>query len=61
MKNLFELRLKKKVESLTSEPVLQERVTMARARSAREGEDWRWVTGTHQNRGVIFTLDRLRL
>ena len=43
VENLFERRLKEKVKSLTSVPVLQERVTVTRARSAREGEDWRWV------------------
>ena len=40
---LYEQRLKIKVESLTSVPILKEKVTVARARSAREGEDWRWI------------------
>ena len=43
VESLFERRLKEKVESLTSVPIMKERVTMARARSAREGEDWRWI------------------
>ena len=45
---LYEQRLKIKVESLTSVPILKEKVTVARARSAREGEDWRWI-----NRAII--------
>ena len=57
VENLFKRRLKKKVGLLSSVPVLQERVTMARARSAREGEDWRWI-----NRGIMgakgIQLDR---
>ena len=40
---LYGQRLRIKVESLSSVPILKENVMVARARSAREGEDWRWI------------------
>ena len=43
VENLFKKRLKEKVELLTSVPIMKENVSVARARSAREGEDWRWI------------------
>ena len=59
LEKVFQERLKSKVSSLSSIPVVRENVRRERASTAREGEDWRWI-----NRAVMgasgVQLDRER-
>ena len=59
LEKVFQERLKSKVSSLSSIPVVRESVRRERASTAREGEDWRWI-----NRAVMgasgVQLDRER-
>ena len=43
VEDVFQERLKVKVKSLSSIPVLRQEVKKERAATAREGEEWRWV------------------